>query len=181
MTNLRLPIDGVFCVMEIWKDIPNYEGIYQVSSLGRVKSLGNNKRKKEKILKPATNPYGYVHVVLSKDAVSKSMKTSQLVAMAFLNHVPCGHKIVVDHIDDNKLNNTLENLQLITQRENTCKTQGRYSSQYRGVSWCKSRKKWTSNIRINGKSTYLGYFMIELEASNAYKIALNNYLDSIKE
>jgi hypothetical protein len=167
--------------MEIWKDIPNYEGIYQVSSLGRVKSLGNNKQKKEKILKPATNPYGYVHVVLSKDAVSKSMKTSQLVAMAFLNHVPCGHKIVVDHIDDNKLNNTLENLQLITQRENTCKTQGKYSSNYRGVCWNRFENKWVSHIRIDGKHKRLGAFNDELEASNAYQIALKNYLDSIKE
>jgi ribosomal protein L15E len=72
--------------------------------------------------------------------------------MAFLNHTPCGYKIVVDHIDNNiKTDNRLENLQLITQRENVSKDIKNTSSKYIGVCWHKKAKKWRSSIQINGK------------------------------
>lgn len=176
MTNLRLPIDGVFCVMEIWKDIPNYEGIYQVSSLGRVKSLGNDKKKQEKVLKPAKTR-GYMQVILRKNKVQKTITVHQLVAIAFLGHVPCGHRLEVDHINSIKHDNRLENLQILSHRDNSTKGQKQGTSKYRGVSWCKSNKKWVANIRINNKLKFLGYFIIEEEASRVYQNKLKEILE----
>jgi hypothetical protein len=151
---------------EIWKDLPTYEGLYQVSNLGNVKSFRNPK---ERILKPSITNSGYARVVLYKSDLKKYIAIHQIVAMAFLNHVPCGHKLVVDHKNDNKLDNRLENLQIISQRENACRTQGNYSSQHKGVYWNKEINKWISAIRINGKKNHLGSFKCELAASMAYQ------------
>ena len=98
---------------EIWKDIPGYEGYYQVSSLGRVKSLervvGHTRHGeytlKGKIRKLSLNTQGYLIVRLSNGGIVKTIKVHKLVAMAFLNHEPCGYKEVVDHIDNNTQNN----------------------------------------------------------------------------
>ena len=98
--------------MEEWRDIKGYEGLYQVSNKGRVKSLGNNKTKKEKILslKPSNN--GYIRVYLCKNGKQKPFSVHRLVAQAFLlnpNNLP-----VVNHKDENKLNNNVENLEWCT-------------------------------------------------------------------
>jgi hypothetical protein len=92
----------------------------------------------------------------------------QLVAMAFLNHTPCGMNLVVDHINSNKLDNRVENLQLITQRENSSKDIKNKTSKYTGVSWCKHRGKWLSQIYLNKKTYNLGRFNCELSAHLAY-------------
>jgi hypothetical protein len=155
--------------IEIWKDTPNYEGHYQVSSFGNIKSL---KFGKERILKPIINSHGYYSVKLSKTGKPKMFQVHVLVAMAFLNHIPCGHEIVVDHKDTIKLNNNIYNLQLITTRENLSKDKKGGSSQYTGVCWYRPYNKWLSSIQINGKLKHLGYFHCELEASKAYQKAL---------
>lgn len=151
---------------EIWKDVKGYEGLYQVSNLGRVKSLKFNK---EKILKPGVNSTGYYNVLLYKDSIAKSVKVHQLVAIAFLNHNPCGYKIVVDHLNNNPLDNKLENLQMITARENTSKDKKNKTSKYKGVSWYESTQKWEVKIRIKSKKLHLGYFNCELAAHQAYQ------------
>lgn len=121
MTKLRLPISGVFCYMEeIWKDVPNYEGRYQISNQGRLKSLGNNKQRKEKIIK-AGIVKGYHSCVLCVKNKKKTFYIHQLVAMAFLNFKPSGHKYEVDHINNIKSDNRLDNLQILTHRDNTFK------------------------------------------------------------
>jgi hypothetical protein len=89
--------------------------------------------------------------------------------MSFLGHKPCGYKLVVNHIDFNKLNNNLVNLEIITNRENCNKKHLKSSSKYVGVAWCKASKKWRAMIDINNKSNYLGLYNTELEASNAYQ------------
>ena len=157
---------------EIWKDIPNYNGLYQVSSLGRVKSfkLGN-----EKILKQNIDSRGYYMVHLYNNGKSKGSLIHQLVAICFLNHIPNGRKLVVDHINDNKLDNKVENLQIVTIRFNSYKTQDKYVSKYKGVSWHKRSKKWQSRIEIDGKRKHLGQFTDEHEASIAYQNALIKY------
>ena len=157
---------------EIYKDVLSYEGIYQVSNLGNVKSLKFNK---ERILKPALSDGRYLTVVLSKNGKKKTNRVHKLVAMAFLGHKPKGHLLTVDHINNVKTDNRLENLQLITQRENCSKDRFRkdYSSKYVGVSWHKNRNKWEAQILIKGKPKNLGFFTDELKASNAYQKELN--------
>ena len=152
--------------MEEFRDVIGYEGLYQVSNLGRVKSFRNPK---ERILKPSITNSGYAQVILYKSGFKKNISVHQLVAMAFLNHTPCGHELVVDHINDNKLDNRFENLQLISNRENTCRTQGNYSSKYKGVSFNKLSNKWIAYIKIDGKHRRLGLFTCELAAHLAYQ------------
>jgi hypothetical protein len=168
---------------EIWKDIPGYEGIYKVSSLGRVKSLkrkvahyngGGIRNIKEKILEGSYTNYGYLQVTLRKNNAAKNPQIQILVAMAFLGHTPCGLEKVVDHIDNNKINNRVENLQIIPQRLNASKDRKGGSSKYVGVYWNKRQKKWRASIFFNGKSIHLGYFDDEKLASKAYQEKLKN-------
>tara|TARA_R110000823_G_scaffold2797_2_gene11159 strand:+ start:276 stop:806 length:531 start_codon:yes stop_codon:yes gene_type:complete len=159
--------------MEEFRDIINYPD-YQISNLGRVKSF---KGSKERILKPRANNKGYLLVGLRKNPNRKTIAIHKLVAIEFLNHIPCGLKYVVDHIDNNKLNNNLSNLQIITNRENCCKDLKKGKSKYVGVSWDKSRNKWKSEIRVNGEYKYLGRFDCELQASSAYQVALKDFVN----
>ena len=164
--------------MEIFKDIPSYKGLYQVSNIGSVKSLerkvthwkGGVSVYKEKILKPS-NENGYYRYKLSKGGKQKITKGHQLVAMAFLGHKPDGMNLVVNHINFNKLDNRVENLEIITQRENSNQKNRKSTSKYVGVSLrvVKSERKWLANIWINGKQTYIGIFKTELEAHLEYK------------
>lgn len=163
---------------EIWKDIPGYEGYYQVSNLGRVRSLDRvvkhgrlgEFKLKGGIKKFGTSFGGYKVCRLSKDGAQKAIKVHQLVAIAFLNHKPCGRKIVVDHIDNDNQNNRLDNLQLITSRQNSSKDKSGVS-QYTGVCWHGQSKKWASRIWDNSvkKLIHLGLFNSEYEAHLAYQ------------
>ena len=158
--------------MEIFKDIKGYEGIYQVSNLGRVKSLPRKGRLTEKMLKPSKNKIAYSQVILQKDGKIITRNVHQLVAEAFLNHTPCGYKLVVNHINPNRYDNRLDNLELITSRQNTNRKHINSSSEYVGVSWHKAACKWIARIKLKGKSKYLGLYTDELEASKAYQNAL---------
>lgn len=169
---------------EIWKDVIGYEGLYQVSNLGNVKSLSRVVLKKgkypfickEKILKNGINSIGYSNVSICKDGKITTRTIHQLVAEAFLNHKPCGYKLVVDHINKNQKDNRVENLQIITQRQNVSKLSGVFSSKYTGVSWHKIIKKWSVKIVINKNSIHLGYFKCELEAHQAYQDKLKEII-----
>tara|TARA_R110000803_G_scaffold173259_1_gene236012 strand:+ start:160 stop:660 length:501 start_codon:yes stop_codon:yes gene_type:complete len=162
--------------MEEFRDVKGYEGLYEVSNIGRLKSLARKnsagRRLKGRMLKLSNQSNGYLNVGLSKNGTPKTLEVHQLVAVAFLGHEPCGHKIVVDHIDNNKLNNKVENLQLTTNRNNASKDRKGCSSKYTGVSWNEKDKRWKSQMYIDGKLKYLGYFTDELQASRAYQSAL---------
>ncbi len=158
---------------EEWKPIKDYEGLYEVSNLGRVKSL---KFGKEKLLKQGIDGCGYLMCILHNNSRRQTRTTHQIVSEAFLSHERCGYKLVVDHINDIKIDNRVENLQLITQRDNSFKTQGKYSSKYKGVCWDKNAKKWQSAIRINGNRIYLGLFNCELAAHLAYQNKLKEII-----
>ena len=168
--------------VEIWKDIPGYEGLYQVSSLGRVKSLpkewiagqGRKIKHNGKIMKLGTSRGGYLVTVFVKNSKRKTVKVHQLVAIAFLNHKPCGMELVVDHINNIVTDNRVCNLQLITSRFNSSKDKKNKTSKYTGV--CRFRNKWVANIVINGKNKYLGVFKCELAASYAYQKGLKELL-----
>lgn len=113
--------------VEEWRAIEGYEGIYEVSNLGRVKALSRtviypDKRKDytrpEQILKPWFESGGYYQVSLCKNGKVKNRRVHVLVAMAFLGHIPNGSTLVVDHIDENRTNNNIQNLQIITHQDN---------------------------------------------------------------
>ena len=156
--------------MEIWKDIHSYEGHYQVSNLGNVKST---KYSRQRILKPATNIHGYFMVCLHSKNTQKLITIHSLVSMAFLNHKPNKtHEIVIDHINNIRTDNKLDNLQLITQRRNASKDKKNCSSSFTGVCWDKQYNKWRAKIRIKNKQKFLGLFRCELKAAMAYQKAL---------
>ena len=109
---------------EIWKDIKNFEGLYQVSNLGEVKSLerivtiglGNKIKLEEKIMK-FTKRSGYYNLVLRKNGKRYSKQVHRLVAEAFISNPE--NKPQVNHKDFNKLNNNIDNLEWVTSKENT--------------------------------------------------------------
>jgi len=100
---------------EIWKDIKGYETLYQVSNLGRVKSLPKFYQG-ERILKSRKDRYGYLYIGLIKSKIKKSFKIHRLVAEAFISN-PNNYPIV-NHKDENKLNNKSKNLEWCTAEYN---------------------------------------------------------------
>lgn len=115
-------------MQEIWKDIPNYEG-YQVSNFGKVRTYnkitykqGIKRHWKNKILKyKSTNKNAYktgYRVDLWKNNKAKTFLVARLVAFTFYNEDINNHKLTVDHIDGNRLNNNLDNLELVSLAEN---------------------------------------------------------------
>ena len=103
---------------EIWKDIKNFEGLYQISNLGNVKSLERKikSRKCEEIIKvPSLAGKGYYRLPLCKNGKIKYYYIHRLVAETFINNTD--NKPTVDHIDRNKLNNCVSNLRWATYKE----------------------------------------------------------------
>jgi len=128
---------------------------------------------KQRILKTKVSNVGYKQIVLMNNSVRYYKPVHQLVAMAFLNHKPNGYSLVVNHIDFNKLNNNVENLEIVTPRENSNRKHLKSTSKYIGVCWDKNKKRWVASISLNGKYKRLGRFKDELKASEAYQTALN--------
>jgi hypothetical protein len=155
---------------EEWKNIPGYEGLYQVSTFGNIKSLNYLNTGKERLLKKVINRSGYYYIGLSKNGNRKLFKVHQLVVMAFLDHKPDGTmNVVVNHIDNNPLNNNVANLELVTNRYNlTChKTDP-------GLTLNNKTNKWGVRLKINNKTIYLGSFDDKNEAQNIYENAIKN-------
>jgi len=98
---------------EIWKDIPGYEGMYQVSNMGEVRSLSWTSSREPRILKKSIVS-GYYSVTLQLDGKGKNYKVHRLVMLAFYGESPK----VVNHKDGNKLNNNINNLEYVWQKEN---------------------------------------------------------------
>ena len=155
--------------IEVWKDIPEYEGLYQVSNLGNVKSLNYRQTGKTKVLMKHINNKNRYTLNLYKEGKRYSNRNiSVLMAIAFLNHKPSGNNLVVDHINNISTNDKLYNLQVITHRLNVTKDK-KGTSKYPGVFWDKNCNKWKSYIKIKNKNIYLGSYKNELEASQVYK------------
>lgn len=96
-------------MIEEWRDVVGYEGLYKVSNLGKVKSLWFNK---ERILKPAINSTTYYSVLLYKNNIKKSCLVHRIVATAFLKNENNFNS--VNHINENKLDNNINNLEWCT-------------------------------------------------------------------
>lgn len=102
---------------EIWKDIPGWEGRYQASNLGRIKSLMYYGREgKEGLLKPATDKQGYLRVALCRNKKLHTYLVHRLVWIAFNGPVTEG--LYINHINEDKQDARLENLNLLTRQEN---------------------------------------------------------------
>lgn len=166
---------------EIWKEIPEYEGLYEVSNWGRVRSF-RRKGAKGGIMVAHKNNHGYYAIKLYKNNKQFNISVHQLVAISFLGHKPCGYEFVINHIDGNKTNNHLSNLEIVTQRENCTQRhkvwKKQLSSNCMGVYYSTSRdddkNRWCSMIDINLERVYLGHYKEESEAALIYQVALKN-------
>lgn len=159
---------------EIWKDIQGYDGYYQVSNFGRIKSLSRDifngmgyYLKKEKILKSALSNHGYQAVTLYIQNVSKQFLVHRLVATAFVKNMFNKEKVI--HIDFIKENNNSNNLEWASSLETVCyqMSNQKSSSKFIGVSFRKNRNKWLSSIMIKGKLIHIGSFKTQQEAYQA--------------
>ena len=124
---------------EIWKDIKGYEGLYQVSNLGRVKSK-ERERTKGGILKPSI-VRNYYRVILCKNGKTKSYAVHRLVAETFIPNI--NNYEVVNHKDENKLNNSESNLEWCTQLYNIKYTLSKHKKVY--------GQKTVSQIALTGE------------------------------
>jgi hypothetical protein len=158
--------------METFRWIPGYEGLYDVSDWGRVRS--HNYRGTGRLEFLSLNPLknGYLETGFYRNGKLKKFYVHKLVAMAFLGHTPNGFELVVHHIDENKTNNRLENLEITTQRENTSKQKRDLPT---GVSLCKKTGKFKARISekrtlINLRNPKTGKCLFDTvqEASAAY-------------
>lgn len=148
-------------LQEEFKDIIGYEGLYQISNFGRIKSLSRitrlNNIIKESIRSLHIGTNGYYACTLNKNGVKKTKMIHQLVAEVFLNNTPNGYNCVINHIDKNKLNNKIDNLEIVSSRFNT-----QYSKTTNGVYY--RNNKYEVSIRIKNKKTFLGSYKTEKEA-----------------
>ena len=108
--------------MELWRDIPDFEGLYQASINGEIRSLNHIRKggtneypQKGKTLKFNENTNGYLQVTLSKNGIAKTYRVNRLIALTFIDN-PL-NKETVNHINGNKLDNRVENLEWATRRE----------------------------------------------------------------
>lgn len=180
--------------MEIWKSIPGYEGYYEVSDQGRVRSLnrrvnckGGTRLVKGAIKELQLNYKGYQIVSLSKQQKMHTFTVHQLVAWCFISKFKKGMEI--NHIDGNKLNNRLTNLELSNPSHNQIHAvnlgliRKRSKSKYRNVSYIKNAsptaKHWAASIRYAGKSSY-GWktFYTEEEAAKYVDYLLDSIGDT---
>lgn len=180
----------VFYFMEILKWVPVfYNGLetnVEVTKCGQVRKVkvdwyGNTKGAYQikygeiEFDKLKLHKNGYKQVLIQiKELSYKMIFVHQLVASAFLNYKFQGHKLVVDHIDSNKLNNHVDNLKIVTSRENISKERALKKLLPIGVWYYKRLKKYRAAIKINGKSVYLGVFTTVEDASNAYQNKLKS-------
>jgi len=167
---------------EVWRDIKGYEGLYQVSNLGRIKSLAKSwkaglpclRTKPETIMAQSTDGKGYIQMFLSKNGKTKSIKAHLLVWDAFGEENRSGMEKQIDHIDNDKQNNSIDNLRIVSNRVNSTKRSSLAdkTSRFVGVRYRDDMKKWTAQIYYDKKRRYLGSFDCESLAGLAYQKTL---------
>ncbi len=156
---------------EVWAPIPGYEGRYEVSSNGRIKSLLTGI-----MLRPGRSSSKYLSVVLSDDSSKGCAKSvHRLVAETFLENPLLLSS--VDHIDGDKFNNSLSNLRFCTASQNIGNSNLRSdnTSGYKGVTFRAKAGKWVAAIRQNYRLIYLGSFSSPHDAACAYNSAAKEF------
>ena len=181
--------DNITWLKELWKPVKNFEGLYEVSSLGRVRNA------KGKILKTYINNSNYECIKLSRNNKYTHKTVHRLVAEAFIPNPDPSKFIEVNHKNENKIDNKAENLEWVTSSENKQHSikSGKYAkiktlkntlgkkrkfsaSKYHNVSYDKNRKKWVASVRHNGKNYYSKRFDTEEEAA----LHVNWILDTLQ-
>lgn len=143
---------------EIWKDVVGYEGIYKVSNMGNVKRMQRDwrsgrkgckyKHLDESPVKQRQTAYGYMVCTLCKDGVKLTKRVHILVAQAFIENPNPEFYTVVNHIDFNRANNCVENLEWCSPKENS-----QYSAEhgrYKNFIYTKAQKEQMMNMYLNG-------------------------------
>lgn len=148
---------------EEWRDCVGFEGLYQVSNLGKVRSLerflSDGRKRKGQMMKTRVGAKGYVKVGLRDGVQQHTFNVHRLVAIAFIDGYAEGK--VVDHIDGDKTNNSVSNLRWVTQSVNNTNRRecvslsGETGVEYRS-DMAKS-KPWLARVKIKGKTHNLGY------------------------
>lgn len=162
---------------EEWRPVKEYEGLYEISNMGRFRSIdrvilssGINRKIKGKLIKLGTRKTGRKNAQLWRNGKLTSALVNRLVYQAFKGDLD--DTMVIDHIDRNPSNNHVSNLRQVTHRENSAnRNQEGTSSKYIGVSWIKKYQKWSSWIHRDGRNRFLGYFDCEEKAHHAYQSA----------
>lgn len=169
----QLQLFSVKNLNETWKDIPNYKGKYQASTLGRIRNTYTGKISFGNLYKA----HKYLQITLTNKKGQRTYKIHQLIAQTFLDKDYRKKGFDCDHIDNNPINNKISNFQLLTHRQNISKNTNP-KSKYTGASqWQIKRynKTYTyfySKIYIKGKEISLGSFKSALSAHHAYQMAL---------
>ena len=144
-----------------WKDVPGFEGLYEANEMGEVKSkdrvvshgYSGTSRRRGKVLKGYPDKDGYLKICLSKDGKQTFKAVHQVIAMTFLNHHTSGSKIQVNHINKNKADNSVENLELLTAKEHIAKDRKDWKmgeAQKKQIS-SSITEIWRKRKRIDGK------------------------------
>ena len=155
--------------MEIWKDIPGYEGLYRVSNLGRVMSLYKNKNK---ILIPQLKK-GYYQISIKNNIKRKWCPVHRLVAQAFIDN-PNNYP-VINHIDEDKLNNKAENLEWCTTAYNNC-----YGTRLKRVSETNKLRKEILQYTLDGKLVKEFFSMREASKQTGFSMTnISNCVNGI--
>lgn len=146
--------------MAIWKSIKGYEGLYEVSTLGEIKSFHNGTEKLIKCTIHKQNGYAYFQLV--KNGQKKTMRLHKVVMVTFIGE----SEKIINHKNGDKTDNRLDNLEYISSRENT----SHYWKDLKlpGIYYNQNSDKYRARIYHNGKSIHLGYFQNKLLAY--YKI-----------
>lgn len=170
-------------MVEVWKAIEGYEGLYEVSNLGRVKSLeryenariGVLRKRKERFLKYFLDKDGYEKVTLSKNHKLKTIGVHRLVAETFIENPE--KKPQVNHIDEDKTNNSSMNLEWVTQIENV-----NHGTRNKRISEAMTNNPLTSKpvIAISKETNQKTYFCSVSEASRKTNIQHSRIKECIK-
>lgn len=170
---------------EVWRDVVDFEGLYQVSNKGNFRRHPNKVKKSKLERAQHNNRLGYKYVTLCKDGVSSKKTTHQIVARAFLEGFEYGDPI--NHIDGNKQNNNVSNLEKTTSQDNNIHALKHdlrpvsNATKLRNVYIRRSKYKdkvytyYYGCIRIDGKDHHLGQSTCPLEIAQR----VDSYLDSI--